>query len=95
MEMRIDLQTLVLLIVAVMNAVTMYYTRRTEKNTNSMKDALVLSTAKISHAEGKEEGRAIGEQKAADLIVSESKSKSPQAVEVVNEDPVPVTVKKV
>jgi len=35
-----------------------YLTRRTEKNTNSMKDALVASTAKASHAEGLAEGKA-------------------------------------
>jgi len=31
--------------------------RKTEKNTNSMKDALVASTAKAAKAEGKQEER--------------------------------------
>lgn len=59
--------TVVLLIVAAMNALTLYYTRRTEKNTNSMKDALVASEKTASHAEGKEEGRAEGVVTAAIL----------------------------
>lgn len=40
---------------------------KTELNTNSMKDALVASTAKAAHAEGKDEARAEGEAKAAIL----------------------------
>lgn len=54
----VSLDTIVLLIVAIMNALTLYYTHKTEKNTNSMKDALVASTAKASHAEGLAEGKA-------------------------------------
>lgn len=41
-----------------MQAFVLFYSRRTEKNTNSMKDALVASTAKASHAEGVVEGKA-------------------------------------
>lgn len=39
------IQTIVLAYIA-------YLSRRTEKNTNGMKDQLVASTAKASHAEG-------------------------------------------
>jgi uncharacterized protein YpmB len=56
MVWNLDVNTIVLLIVAVMNAITLYFTRRTEKNTNSMKDALVASTAKASLAEGEAKG---------------------------------------
>lgn len=38
-----------------------------EKNTNSIKDALVAKTGEAAHAAGKEEGRLEGEQKAAVL----------------------------
>jgi len=41
--------------------VTLLYSRRTERNTNSMKDALVESTKLREHALGKLEG--IAEQK--------------------------------
>ena len=66
-----DNNTLALLGVAAFNAVTAYLTWRThnialkqtdtiqllEKNTNSIKDALVASTAKASRAEGVAAGR--------------------------------------
>lgn len=55
--LNIDLNTVVLLIVACMTAYTTYVSRQTEKNTNSMKDALVAKTASASHAEGLAEGR--------------------------------------
>lgn len=71
MSFNIDGQTLGLISIAFMNMVTMilglvtaYYSRRTEQNTNSMKDALVASTAKVSHAEGVIEGREIEEKSA-------------------------------
>lgn len=89
MKLTLDLQTIVLLIVAAMNMITMYYTRKTEKNTNSMKDALVEATAKVSHAEGREEGREL-EEKRADNVAASSKPALP--VEVVNPTPVPVEV---
>jgi len=41
--------------------VTLWYSRRTERNTNSMKDALVEATKLRAHALGKLEG--IAEQK--------------------------------
>ena len=46
--------------------------KQTEKNTNSMKDALVLATSISSHAEGKEEGRIQEKDRAA--TVAEGKS---------------------
>jgi hypothetical protein len=61
---QVNFDTLILLGVAVVNAFTAYVTMRThkgmdllEKNTNSIKDALVISTAKASRAEGVVEGR--------------------------------------
>lgn len=42
---------------AVITSITLYYSRRTEINTNSMKDALVAATSRADRAEGKEEGR--------------------------------------
>lgn len=36
---------------------TVYYTRRTEKNTNSMKDALVKTTGESEKAKGVIQGR--------------------------------------
>ena len=44
-------------VVSLLVAYNTYLTRRTEINTNSMKDALVASTAKASHAEGLAEGK--------------------------------------
>ena len=56
---------LILLAIAVINAFSAWQTSKTrssidllEKNTNSIKDALVAATAKGSLAEGKEIGRA-------------------------------------
>lgn len=76
---------LVLLGIALLNVVTALVTWRThlvvlpaiskitqlEKNTNSIKDALVKVTGEAAHAAGKEEGRVEGEQKAA--ILAEGK----------------------
>ena len=70
-----------LLLIAIFQAATAFLTWRThsatkdtqmnvaviEKATNSMKDRLVEATGKASRAEGKEEGLAIGEAKAATL----------------------------
>lgn len=67
MTVPLELNSLILLLVAVMNGVTLYYSRRTEKNTNSMKDELVRATGEKAHAAGKEEARAEGEAKAAIL----------------------------
>ncbi len=77
-----SMQTLVILLaIAALNAYTAWETRRTrfdtnsntatikelEKNTNSIKDALVKVTREAAHSAGKEEGRVEGEIKAAAL----------------------------
>lgn len=73
---------LILLGIALLNAITALFTwwnHRAIKNTqeeihkievatNSMKDKLVAATAQASEAKGRDEQRAVGEQKAADLI---------------------------
>jgi len=51
------LNTFMTCVVSLLVAYNTYLTRRTEINTNSMKDALVASTAKASHAEGLAEGK--------------------------------------
>ncbi len=65
---------LVLLIIAIVNAITAIMTwktkraaEKTEVNTNHMREQLVVATGAASHAAGKEEGRAEGEAKAAVL----------------------------
>lgn len=64
--MKPETQTLLSLIITSLTPIVMlwmgFWVRKLEKNTNSIKDALVASTAKASHAEGKVEGKA--EQKA-------------------------------
>lgn len=79
--MGVELNTWILLVIAITNAgtgvlwflikqdtlATKIAAELTEKNTNSMKDALVLATDKAAHAAGKEEGRVEGEAKAAVL----------------------------
>lgn len=67
MAFHLDLNTIVLLVVALINAYVAIVTHRTgeqmnvlEKNTNSIKDALVASTAKASQAEGHAQGLAEG-----------------------------------
>lgn len=61
--MTIDINQIILLAIAVLNLFTAIMSFRThtnmaivEKATNSMKDALVASTAKASLAEGKAQG---------------------------------------
>ncbi len=44
-----------------------------EKNTNSIKDALVASTAKASYSEGQTQAREAGELKAANLLKDNKK----------------------
>lgn len=61
----VEPNTLGLIVVGLMNLATLYYTRRTEKNTNSMKDALVARTAESSHAAGRDEMRVESEATAA------------------------------
>lgn len=92
LALDIDLQTLALLLIAVMNMVTLYYSRRTEKNTNSMKDALVEATAKLSHAEGKEEGRKLEEESAEKRADSTAALGAQPSIPVKIVDPTPVPV---
>ena len=61
-----DFNTIGLIFVALCNLYVAYISRKTEKNTNSMKDALVASTAKASKAEGRQEER--DERTTSDLI---------------------------
>lgn len=63
----IDQNTLALIVLAILQGVNLWYTRRTEKNTNSMKDALVARTAESSHAAGRDEMRVESEIKAAQV----------------------------
>jgi hypothetical protein len=51
-----DWNTAALVFVALLNLYTAYIARKTEKNTNSMKDALVDSTAKENFAAGLKKG---------------------------------------
>jgi hypothetical protein len=60
--------------IGMMSAKTREIVLKTELNTNSMKDALVASTAVASHAEGKEEGRVEGEAKAEALAAERNYS---------------------
>ena len=64
----IDWNTVVLVLVAVMNAATLYYSRHTEKNTNSMKDALIISTRAVAHQAGREEMRTEAATTAAAIL---------------------------
>ncbi len=64
---HLDINTIVLVFVALLNAYVAWISKRTDKNmgllekaTNSMKDALVASTAKASLAEGTAAGLAAG-----------------------------------
>jgi hypothetical protein len=85
--MNLDLNTVVLLIVAAMNLYSVIIAKRTntnvalvEKATNSMKDALVAATATASHAEGREEGRTEAAATAATLAAGKlegSQNKQP------------------
>lgn len=75
----IDTNTLILLAIALLNCLTALFAfltrqdmKKVEIATNSMKDALVVSTAKASLAEGKELGRAEGEQKAEVLAAGQT-----------------------
>lgn len=51
-------------------------TKKTELNTNSMKDALVASTKIASHAQGFEEARKIGVERAAAVAEDNSNTQS-------------------
>lgn len=62
-----------------------------EKATNSMKDALVASTAKASYAEGAGKERERGEHKAAVLAAGQSHVGEVAPVAIVGSIPVDVT----
>jgi hypothetical protein len=73
----LDINTAVLMAIALLNAFTAYMTHNNRKNiriietaTNSMKDALVAATAKASLAEGTAIGR---QQVTAELETSKDK----------------------
>lgn len=66
----LDINTLALLVLGAMTLLNTYYIRKTEKNTNSMKDALVKATGEASHAAGVEVGRTEGIQTAATLAAA-------------------------
>lgn len=63
--LTVDLNTWVLFAVAVMNAMTLFYTRKTEKNTNSLVSNLLDKTAQASDAAGATRARKEGELTAA------------------------------
>ncbi len=72
-----NLETLVLLVIALINLGAGYLTFRAhqaimivEKATNSMKDALVASTAKASYSRGHEDAMVQGTDKATDLAAA-------------------------
>lgn len=60
MGWQVSLNSVILLMIAVLNTYSVYIAHRTEKNTNSMKDALVAATAKASLAQGLAAGTAAG-----------------------------------
>lgn len=80
---RFDLNTAMLFGIALSNAAGLYFSWRAksiavttsetvavlEKNTNSIKDALVAKTGEAAHAAGREEMRIEGEAKAATLAM--------------------------
>lgn len=61
--MAIDINTAILLAVAILTIINTVISRNTEKNTNSMKDALVKRTAEASEAKGRIEMRQEMEEK--------------------------------
>ncbi len=73
-----DINTIAWMMIAVLNAYTAYISHRNsnkiehiQKSTNSMKDALIESTAKASLAEG----TAIGRKEVTDEMKTENKPK--------------------
>jgi hypothetical protein len=55
------------MITGVFAFITLVYARRTEKNTNSMKDALVVATETAAYSRGVDEERVRGKLEAATL----------------------------
>ncbi len=72
-DLLVLLNTLGMIILAVLQLLNRSDIKNIEKNTNSMKDALVAATAKASRAEGAEEQRVAGEAKAAVLAGQQPK----------------------
>jgi len=75
-----DWTTLMLLAIAVLNAYTAWAALQTrsdirtlEKNTNSIKDALVKATGDAAHGAGLEQGRAEGKMSANELAAAKRK----------------------
>lgn len=59
---------------AVLAALTYSQSRKTELNTNSMKDALVKAVATSARMEGRDEMRAEAEKTAKDLLKDDKKN---------------------
>lgn len=91
----IEPNTLALLVLAVMQGFNLYYAHKTEKNTNSMKDALVARTAESAHAAGRDEMRAEGEAKAASVAQGVRQGEAASNNGFVGERPLPVTDNRV
>lgn len=72
--------TVGLIIIGILTLMNTYYTRKTENNTNSMKDALVAQTKESAHAAGKEEGRV--EAKATAALIAEGVHRGENAKKV-------------
>lgn len=49
---------------SIVGFISIWYIRQVKHNTNSMKDALVASTAKASRGQGRDEERLVGEARA-------------------------------
>lgn len=86
--------------------VTLFYARRTEINTNSMKDALVARTAEASEAKGRDDQRVVSEAKAAAIVAGRAQVQAeatpvqgavatPIPVEVVQPEHAPVPVRDI
>ncbi len=89
---HVDVNLIILMIIGALQAFQAYQARKTgqnmsllEKNTNSLKDALVLSTAKASLAEGTASGIIQGH--AAGLLQGRSESDATRATPTVNSEP--------
>lgn len=70
-----ELNSILLLAIALANCLQAYFYMRTHRaietleiNTNSIKDALVATTAKASEAKGRAEERAAGDARAKTLL---------------------------
>lgn len=100
-DMTLDFNNLVLLAIGVCTAISAYFNWKTQRDmrqvhiaTNSMKDALVKSTADASFAAGRDEARIAGEHTAEVLAakneMSPLRSDNSVKVEVINKEPLSV-----